>query len=93
MKISGNAAFIRKLNRQIILNKILEGEVVSGAELSRLTELRPSTVSGILKELAKRKLIIRSGRGNRPIGGGEKPVLWRLNDKYHLVGLESIKGE
>lgn len=93
MKISGNAAFIRKLNRQIILNKILEGEVVSGAELARLTDLRPSTVSGILKELAKRKLIIRHGQGESTERGGRKPVLWHLNDKYYLVGLEAIKGE
>jgi len=61
-----------------VLNAIrLRGEL-SGAELSRLTGLQPSTILYILRFLEKKGIIAYSRTGDSTSKGGKKPILLKI---------------
>lgn len=74
-----------------VLNLIRLYREISGAELARLTNLRPSTVLYILRNLDEKGLIEISGTGESTTKGGKKPTLWKIKDNAGVViGVEVL---
>jgi N-acetylglucosamine repressor len=90
----GNIKHLKKLNERLVLDLIRSNELISGAELSRITELQPSTILYILKNLTSKNLIINQGKGESTEKGGKRPNLWQLNkDAAYAIGLDIEIGE
>jgi predicted NBD/HSP70 family sugar kinase len=74
-----------------VLNLIRLYKEISGAELARLTNLRPSTVLYILRNLDEKSLIEISGTGVSTTKGGKKPTLWKIKSNIgYVIGLEIL---
>ncbi|NJK96574.1 MAG: MarR family transcriptional regulator [Bacteroidales bacterium] len=74
-----------------VLNLIRLYREISGAELARLTNLRPSTVLYILRILDEKGLIEISGTGESTTKGGKKPTLWKIKSNIgYVIGLEIL---
>jgi len=65
---------------------------VSGALLSKQTEMQPSSLVYILRHLKEKDLIRLSGFGSSTKKGGKRPVLWEVNPDYGIImGLEVMR--
>lgn len=65
---------------------------VSGALLSKQTEMQPSSLVYILRHLKEKNLIRVSGYGNSTTKGGKRPVLWQVNPDYgKILGIEVMR--
>ena len=74
-----------------VLNLIRIYREISGAELARLTNLRPSTVLYILRNLDEKGLIEISGTGVSTTKGGKKPTLWKIKSNIgYAIGIEIL---
>lgn len=87
--VTGDYRLVKKLNSQIILNLIRTKAPISGAELAKITKMRPSTIMNILKHLEKKGLILKVGIGESTKLGGRKPILWEICGNYgYVLGIE-----
>jgi N-acetylglucosamine repressor len=74
-------------NRNLVLKNIFEHEVISRAELSRITGLTRTTVSEIVAEILEEGLASEVGIGES--AGGKSPILLSLaKDSRHIIGLD-----
>lgn len=74
-----------------VINLIRIYREISGAELARLTNLRPSTVLYILRNLDEKGLIEVKGTGESTTKGGKKPTLWKIKSNYgYVIGIETL---
>lgn len=88
--ITGLFSLTENSHKQV-LNLIRLCKEISGAELARLTNLRPSTVLYILRNLDEKGLIEISGTGESTTKGGKKPTLWKIKGNTGFVlGLEIL---
>ena len=86
---TGDIKLVRQVNEKFILNLIRTKKLISGAEISVITGLRPSTVLNILNVLESNNIIIKQGKGESTSRGGKKPTLWRLNNSaYYSIGVD-----
>lgn len=82
---------LKDSSQRVVLNLIRLHKELSGAELSRLTGLQPSTIVYILRALKNKKLIEKKGVGASTNRGGKKPTLWRIRAKSRwCLGLEIL---
>ncbi len=91
---TGNHRLVRNMNEVIVLNFIRNQNQISGAELSKKTGMRPSTISSLIKQLDEKGLIAISGKGQSTSRGGKRPTLWRLryNSRF-VIGVDLELGE
>jgi predicted NBD/HSP70 family sugar kinase len=62
---------------------------VSGASLSKQTDMQPSSLVYILRNLKEKQLIVVDGYGASTLKGGKKPLLWKANpDCCNIMGLD-----
>jgi len=86
---TGSYKLVRSINGRLVLNLIREHQKVSGSELSKMTGMRPSTISSLLKELEREKLIINIGKGESTYRGGRRPFLWKINNTVaYVIGVD-----
>ncbi|WP_311315797.1 hypothetical protein [Neobacillus sp. MER 74] len=52
--LTGDAAFIKKMNRSLILSKIVEHKMISRAELAKMTGLNKATISVQVSDLLEK---------------------------------------
>ncbi len=91
---TGDIRLIKDINARLVLNLIREHKVISGAELAKITGMRPSTISNILKELKAKNLIVNLGKGESTDKGGKRPYLWGLNENAaYVIGVDVELGE
>jgi len=84
----GRPTVMRNVNKNIIL-KIIRKKSISKIELSRISGLKPPTVSNIINELLLEDTIEYCGKGDINKNGGPKPDLYKLNNKKHFfVGID-----
>ncbi|MED4756243.1 ROK family protein, partial [Priestia megaterium] len=57
---NGDAAYIKKLNRSLIISKIVEAGMISRAELSKVTALTKATISAQVASLLEEDIIIET---------------------------------
>ncbi|WP_134699259.1 ROK family transcriptional regulator [Ammoniphilus sp. YIM 78166] len=84
---TGDAAYIRNLNRNIILENIILHKNISRAELSKITGLNKATISSQINSLLEEGLIFEKELDKS--NGGRKPILLTLDkDAGFAVGVE-----
>ncbi len=80
---------IKNDNQKLILQLIRNNKEISGAELSRITMQRRSTLAYTLKSLEEMGLISVSRIGETTSSGGKPPTLWKLvENSGYFIGLE-----
>ena len=77
---TGDSAYIKKINRSLIIQKIVEHGKISRADLSKQTNLTRATISAQVADLLEDELIIETqeehhGVGRKPISLSQTPRL------------------
>ncbi|MCF7885744.1 MAG: ROK family transcriptional regulator [Candidatus Marinimicrobia bacterium] len=86
---TGDIKLIKNINVRLVLNLIRKHESISAAELAKITGMRPSTISNIVKELLEKELIVKQGKGESTEKGGKRPILLGLNTEgKYFIGLD-----
>ncbi|WP_445486987.1 ROK family protein [Niallia sp. 03133] len=88
----GNRELMKDLNRSLVIDLIrLQGNI-SRTEIAKKIGLGLSTVTYIMEELIREKLVYEIGTGDS--NGGRKPVLLNFNGNYgHVAGLKIEKNK
>lgn len=74
-------------NRRLVFTTIYNARHVSRADIVRLTDLTPTTVSNVVAELLERHLVIEDGVA--PLPRGKPPAMLQVNkDAYHMLCLD-----
>lgn len=74
---TGDAAYIKKINRSLIIGKIIEEGMISRADLSKITKLTRATISVQVADLLEEELIVESQQEHHHVG--RKPIMLSLN--------------
>ena len=86
---TGDIKLIKNLNVRLVLNLIRKHESISAAGLAKITGMRPSTISNIVKELLEKGLVVKKGKGESTEKGGKRPILLGLNaEGKYFIGLD-----
>nr|WP_263323394.1 ROK family transcriptional regulator [Neobacillus sp. Marseille-Q6967] len=75
--ITGDAAYIKKINRSLILKEIVKEGMISRADLSKVTALTRATISAQVADLLEDDLIIETQLEHSSVG--RKPIMLSLN--------------
>ncbi|CAM4184554.1 ROK family protein [Lederbergia lenta] len=90
--ITGDAAFIKKLNRGLILSKIIEHNGISRANLSKVTGLNKATISVQVADLLDEELLIEGQQEHTNLG--RRPIILTLNRKAgYALGIDLDKDQ
>ncbi|MBS4218685.1 ROK family protein [Bacillus sp. FJAT-49711] len=90
--ITGDAAYIKKLNRGLILSQIIEYKKISRADLSKVTGLNKATVSVQVADLLEENLLIEEQLEHNNLG--RRPILLSLNRKAgYALGIDLDKNQ
>ncbi|MTW84439.1 ROK family protein [Virgibacillus dakarensis] len=77
MKQTWNQFVVKKGNKSLVLEKIIEHSPISRADIANHTGLNKGTVSSLVSELLEEQLIYESGPGVS--SGGRRPVMLLFN--------------
>lgn len=83
MAAIGDASYIKKLNRSLIISKIIEHGLISRAEISKITKLTRATISVQAADLLEEELIVESHQEYNNVG--RKPIMLSINRKAGFV--------
>ncbi|MEC0172987.1 ROK family transcriptional regulator [Paenibacillus graminis] len=87
MKVTGDQALVKKINKSIILHTIRMHSPVSRARVSEMTGLNKATVSNLVAELCGQELVTEAGPGES--SGGRKPLMLHFNSMAgSVIGIE-----
>ena len=87
MIITGDGAYIKKINRSIILSKIFEHEMISRADLSKITGLNKATISVQVADLLDEDLIIETKLEHNVVG--RRPIMLSINKSAgYVLGID-----
>ena len=75
----GDAAYIKSINRRLIISKIIEAGMISRADLSKITKLTRATISVQVADLLEEELIVESHQEHNSVG--RKPIMLSINLK------------
>src|SRR5699024_8647218 len=83
----GDGAYIKKINKSLILEQIIKHQSISRADLSKITGLNKATVSVQVAELLEKELINESRADHNSVG--RRPVLLSINKTAgHVLGVD-----
>ncbi|KAB7709176.1 ROK family protein [Bacillus aerolatus] len=74
---TGDAAYIKKINRSLIISKIIEEKLISRADLSKQTNLTRATISAQAAALLDDELIVETQQDHSTVG--RRPIMLSLN--------------
>ncbi|NGZ77859.1 ROK family transcriptional regulator [Saccharibacillus alkalitolerans] len=77
MRVTGDQALVKKLNKSIVLDTIRRNGPLSRTDVSERTGLNKATVSNLTLELLEQKLVEETGLGAS--SGGRKPLMLLFN--------------
>ncbi|GGO07805.1 ROK family transcriptional regulator [Saccharibacillus kuerlensis] len=77
MRVTGDQALVKKLNKSIVLDTIRRKGPLSRTDVSERTGLNKATVSNLTFELLEQKLVEETGLGVS--SGGRKPLMLLFN--------------
>src|SRR5699024_5539345 len=87
LMITGDGAYIKKINRSIILGKIIEHGLISRADLSKITGLNKATISVQVANLLEEELIYETTQEHH--GVGRRPIMLSINhDIGYVLGID-----
>ncbi|MBM4764665.1 ROK family transcriptional regulator [Bacillus sp. B15-48] len=89
---TGDSAFIKKINRSMILRKIIEERFISRADLSKITHLTRATISAQVADLIEEGLILETQQEHLSVG--RKPIMLSINGEAgYALGIDLDYGE
>lgn len=77
--VTGDASYIKKINRSIIISKIVENGMISRADLAKITGLNKATISVQAAELIAEELIIETHQEHKNLG--RRPIMLSINQQ------------
>ncbi|MFC5407056.1 ROK family transcriptional regulator [Cohnella soli] len=87
MAIKGNLQLMKEINTAMIMNYLHRNEKLTRAELTRMTKLSPTTVSGLIEQLIGRNLVEIIGEKIMP-GAGRRALSLQINKNGgYVVGV------
>ena len=87
MKVTGDQALVKKINKSIVLHTIRKHSPLSRAKVSEMTGLNKATVSNLVAELCAQGLVNEVGPGES--SGGRKPLMLHFNNMAgSVIGVE-----
>ncbi|MEK3888702.1 ROK family protein [Bacillus sp. FSL K6-3431] len=90
--ITGDAAYIKKLNRGLILSTIIEHNGISRANLSKVTGLNKATISVQVADLLEEELLIEGQQEHTNLG--RRPIILTLNKTVgYALGIDLDKDQ
>ncbi|OLS40581.1 ROK family protein [Bacillus sp. MRMR6] len=75
--VTGDAAYIKKINRSLIISKIIEHGMISRAALAKITGLNKATISVQVADLLSEELIIETQQEHKNLG--RRPIMLSIN--------------
>lgn len=85
--ITGDGAYIKKINRSIILSKIIECGMISRADLSKITGLNKATISVQVADLLNEDLIYETKLEHNVVG--RRPIMLSINKNAgYVLGID-----
>lgn len=85
--VTGDSAYIKKLNRGLILQKIIQHGLISRAEISKITGLNKATISAQVAELIDEKLITETQMEHHTVG--RRPIMLSINGSAgYVLGID-----
>lgn len=85
--ITGDGAFIKKINRGLILKTIIENGMISRADLSKITGLNKATISVQIANLLEEELIYETQQEHSAVG--RRPIMLCINgDAGYVLGID-----
>lgn len=89
---TGDAAYIKKINRSLILKKIVEERMISRADLSKTVNLTRATISAQVADLIDEGLVLETNQEHLSVG--RKPIMLSLNNEAgYALGIDLDYGE
>jgi predicted NBD/HSP70 family sugar kinase len=90
--VTGDASYIKKINRSIIVREIVKAEMISRADLSKTTNLTRATISAQVSDLMEEGLIIETHLEHFTVG--RKPIMLSLNGQAgYALGIDLDYGQ
>jgi predicted NBD/HSP70 family sugar kinase len=87
VKVTGDQALVKKINKSIVLHTIRRNSPLSRAKVSEMTGLNKATVSNLVAELCAQELVTEVGPGQS--SGGRKPLMLHFNSMAgSVIGIE-----
>jgi glucokinase-like ROK family protein len=87
VKMTWNQQVVKKNNKALVLQLIMENEPISRADIAQISGLNKTTVSSLVTELLEEELIYESGPGES--SGGRRPVILHFNkDAGYAIGID-----
>lgn len=83
MKVTGDQALVKKINKSLVLHTIRKHFPLSRAKVSETTGLNKATVSNLVAELCAEQLVLEVGPGQS--SGGRKPLMLHFNAMAGIV--------
>lgn len=74
---------MKKINRALIIQTLSQQGPLSRADLTKITDLSPTTISSITEELIQEGLIVEVGEGESK--GGRRPILLDINPEDFYI--------
>ncbi|MCM3693692.1 ROK family transcriptional regulator [Neobacillus niacini] len=88
--VTGDASFIRKINRSLIISKIIEHGHISRADLAKITGLNKATISVQAANLLEEELIIETHAEHKNLG--RRPIMLSINNQAgYALGIDLDK--
>ncbi|WP_145523551.1 ROK family transcriptional regulator [Virgibacillus sp. SK37] len=85
--VTGDGAYIKRINRNLILQEIMNNGLISRAELSKITGLNKATISVQVQDLLKKKLIYETQQEHHAIG--RRPIMLSINGSVgYVLGID-----
>ena len=85
--VTGDGAYIKKLHRTLILQKIIEHGFISRAEIAKITGLNKATISVQVADLLKEKLVTETEQKHNAVG--RRPIMLSINgDAGCVLGVD-----
>ena len=85
--VTGDASYIKKINRSLIIRKIIEEGMISRADLSKATDLTRATISAQAVSLLEEGLIVEKQLEHYAVG--RKPIMLSINGEAgYALGID-----
>ncbi|WP_449539057.1 ROK family protein [Ferdinandcohnia sp. Marseille-Q9671] len=85
--VTGDSQYIKKINRSLIIQKIIEHGLISRAELAKITGLNKATVSVQVADLLDEGLISETQQEHSSVG--RRPIMLSINeDAGYVLGID-----
>lgn len=87
MSIGGGAAYLKKINRSKVLQKILEYGMISRADISKVTGINKATISSQVAELLEEELVCEKEIEYNQVG--RRPIMVSINKEAgYVLGID-----